>query len=944
MKRKKSRVFSWAFALALAVACSSAAPVRAGAEEAASAAGGVLSNGGFEAGTVDGGVPGWGPDGAADRVSVSETVYAEGKRSLRITDHSPTQSFGAISDPVPAAPFDNVVLNVKVRPESGGGGKVDLRFYDAAGKPLSVVSGLVSGPAGQWSDLRVAASAPKDGATVRVAIYFPNESAGTLYADDARLAVSPLPGTVTNLGPQSTALTIMTGAYGKDKDGRDVMYTVVQGDPARLVVTDVATKQIRSEYPLVAADGGNSTAAWAITVASDNKAYAGSTPNGTLFQYDPERESVRAIGKPVASDTVIWTLVPGPDGKVYGGTGYSQSLIEYDPALDRTRVLASFKTSSKEQHIRSLAYDPDRNAIYVGGADVAKLYRYDLTTGAKTPLTIPEFAGKTSVYDLRYTAGKLFVRADPGPVMFVYDPATQTWPVKNETAYNARGFSPVSPDNRVFYTFYETMPDGRQQWSLYAYDVATGAYGSLGVDVKGAGVAFGYVRLNDPDFPGVTLTGLAGNGGRAFYYNLETGRLDTPELDLPPQFVELYNIGKSSDGKMLSSGFISGGGLGLYDPLTGTTERKPSLGQVEGFGSLNGNMYFGVYPRATIFEYDPSKPWNRTDPSAPNNPLRLGQLGDEQDRPLSMVGVEETNKLYIGTYPIAGKTGGALSIYDATAKTFTVRRNIVPDHSINSLLYKDGKLYMGTGDMSAGGGGGKIAVYDTATGTVERELVPAPGKKAVTSLIWGPDGNIWGMALGVLFVYDPAADRIVYRDDKFPAADYAHTNPGLMVGKDGNVYGSIFLGYVADKTYTSKMFVVDAATKQMTIIAEGNVEKLTMDDFGHFYFKYGSELMRYSDPKLVTRLTGIEFAERNVRLAVGDSYPLQAIGRLSDGSAIALRSGVAYASKNESVAGAAESGGLLARKPGSTVITATFGGMKAEMKVVVDPKPKPGKP
>jgi hypothetical protein len=42
-------------------------------------------------------------------------------------------------------------------------------------------------------------------------------------------------------------------------------------------------------------------------------------------------------------------------------------------------------------------------------------------------------------------------------------------------------------------------------------------------------------------------------------------------------------------------------------------------------------MYLGVYPRATIFEYEPAKPWNRTDPSEPNNPLRLGQLGSEQD-------------------------------------------------------------------------------------------------------------------------------------------------------------------------------------------------------------------------------------------------------------------------------------------------------------------------
>ena len=194
------------------------------------------------------------------------------------------------------------------------------------------------------------------------------------------------------------------------------------------------------------------------------------------------------------------------------------------------------------------------------GADVAKLYQYDLASGTSIALHHPEFNGKTSVYDLQYAGGKLFVRVDPGPVMFVYDPDTASWIVNNNTAYNARGFSPLSPDGEeVFYTYYETLPGGAQQWSLHSYNLRTGVYGSLGVDVKGAGVAFGYVQLDQAKYPGWTLVGLAGNSGRAFYYNLETGLIETPELPFPAQFVELFNIGKSTDGQILSSGFISGG-------------------------------------------------------------------------------------------------------------------------------------------------------------------------------------------------------------------------------------------------------------------------------------------------------------------------------------------------------------------------------------------------
>lgn len=890
-----------------------------------------LQNGSFES-VTNNGVTGWLPDGTATAVTVSEQVYADGQRSLLLFDNSDKESYGAVSEPVALSPFDNVVLTAKIRSVKGDGAKIDLRFYDEDGKLLSIVSGFAEGETGVWKDARVAASSPKEGVSVKAAFYFPNEKTGELYVDDVRLAITDAPGTITNLGRQSMALTVMTGAYGKDKNGRDVMYTVVQGDPAQLVVMDAATKEVKGQYPLVAKDGSNVSAAWGITVASDGKAYAGSTPNGTLFQFDPATETVRTIGKPVESDTVIWTLVPGPDGKVFGGTGYSQSLFEYDPATDKTKVLASFKTVSKDQHIRSLAYDPDRNAIYVGGADVAKLYRYDLATQKKTELTIPEFSGKTSVYDLQYTAGKLFVRIDPGPVMFVYDPAANAWLVKNNTAYNTRGFSPVSSDNRVFYTFLETLPDGKQQWSLHAYNVETGAYGSLGVEVKGVGVSFGYINKGTPD---ETLVGLIGNNGRAFSYNLRTGHVETPELDLPPQFVELFNIGKSLDGKMLSSGFISGGGLGIYDPATGQTELKPSLGQVEGYGALNGKMYFGVYPNASIFEYDPSQPWNRTDPSLPNNPLRIGQLGNEQDRPLSMVGVDELNKLFIGTYPIAGKTGGALTIYDGMTKTFTVKRNIVMGHSVNSLLYRNGKLYMGTSDMT-GAGGGKLAVYDIATGTIDREMIPAAGKKAVTSLIWGPDGNIWGMALGELFIYNPDSNEIVYHEDKSPVADYAHTNPRLMIGMDGNVYGSIFTGFVAERTYTGKMFKIDAASKEMTILMEGNVEKLAQDDRGSFYFKYGSELMRFDE------LTDIQFtAAPSVPLSVGESYQTGLKAMYANGSSSSVSKNIVYASSDTNVADIAANGLITAKAAGEALITASYLGKEASFVLTVNAPPAP---
>lgn len=883
----------------------------------------VLVNGGFEISEENGRLPGWQPDENAAALTISESVYEEGQRSLQVERLTPTTSSGVVSDGYAVQPFGNVIMTANVLSEEGKGGKADLRFYDADGKLVSVVTGLVGEPSGKWQSLRVAAAAPKNAAEVRVAFYFNGDQTGRFFVDNVALETQNSSPYLTNLGPQSSSLTLMTAAFGKDREGRAALFTVAQGDPAQFIVMDVETKQVKATHSLVALDGSHVSAAWAIVTASDGKVYIGSTPNGTLFQYDPIEDKLRAIGKPVPTDTVIWTLVAGEDGKVYGGTGYSQTLFEYDPVTDQTRSLKSFKTSSKEAHIRSLAYDSDRQVIYVGGADVAKLYQYDLASGTSTALHPPDFNGMTSVYDLRYAGGKLFVRVDPGPVMFVYDPDSASWIVNKNSAYNTRGFSPLSPDgNQVFYTFYETLPSGAQQWSLYSYDVNTEVYGSLGVDVKGAGVAFGYVQLDQSKYPGWTLVGLAGNSGRAFYYNLETGLIETPELPFPPQFVELFNIGKSTDGKMLSSGFISGGGMGIYSPTRNETKHYPQIGQVEGFGSLNGKMYFGVYPRATIFEYDPLQPWNRTDPSEPNNPLRLAQLGSDQDRPLAMLGVEEENLLYIGSYPIAGKTGGALTIFNPVSGKFDVKRDIIAGHSINSLLYKNGKLFMGTGAMT--GGEGKIAIYDTVTGRVELEQVPVPGKKTVTSLIWGPDGNIWGMALGALFIYDPDRQEVVYSDDMFPTADYAHSNPRLTVGTDGNVYGTIFTGYVADQTYTSKMFKIDAESRSLTILLESNAEKLTQDDFGNLYFKYGSELMKYSDPNLVVQMDKIQLnAAKSLQLHPGDEVDYSYEVFLGKGRMTKELSGASmeYISSRPDKAVIDSSGKIIAKHPGQAELS-----------------------
>jgi hypothetical protein len=889
-------------------------PLKAEAED-----GMLLTNGTFEAVNADGTVPGWFADGASSGVELSESVKLEGARSLKVQDTDAAKVMGAQSEKLSVHAFDNVTLTAEVFSESGSGGKADLRFYDANAQLINVVSGLVDMPSNAWAPITVSASVPENAVTMNTAFYFPAGKTGVFYTDNASLMIRNTPDYIKNLGPQATSLTIMTAAYGKNAQGREVMFTVVQGDPAKFVVMDVLTDEPLQSIPLVSNDGTKAGAAWAIVVASDGKVYAGTTPNGSLYQYDPMTQQMLPLGKPIPTDTVIWTLVAGKNGKIYGGTGYSESLFEYDPATNVSRKLVSFKTQTKDYHVRSLAYDSDNEILYAGGSDIAKLYKYDLKTGVKSNISPAAFSGKTSVYDLTYTGGKLFVRIDPGTLMYVFDPAANQW-VTSAVPFSSRGWSTVSPDNRVFYTAYDSE---KQKWLLQEYDVNTNIYRSTGAEVKGPAISYHYLQLNEPNFPGTTLVGMAGNSGIAFKYNLQTGYTETRELAIPPEYVEIFNIGKALDGRIMTGAFISGGGMGFYTPTTDTSSKFPNVGQVESFGTLNGKTYLGVYPKASILVYDPKQPWNRNDPSKPNNPLKLGNLGDEQERPVTMVGVDELNKLYIGSSPIAGKTGGALSIYDPATNTFTVKRNIVPNHTINTMLYRNGKLYMGTGAQD--GGTGKLVIYDIATDQIEITMEPAPGKKALTSFIDGPDGKIWGMAMGTLFIFDPDTHQIIYSSDKFPTADYTLYNPRLTVGTDGNVYATIFIGYVADATYTSKLIKIDASSpnKDVTILLESNAERITQDDFGNLYFKNGSLLYKYSDPNLVVGLTGAELSTTRTTLKSGDIQSTGLKGILAKGRTTNELTGAkkVYTSSHPEVASVNAEGVVSALKPGIAKIS-----------------------
>ncbi|MCF6409980.1 Ig-like domain-containing protein [Pseudalkalibacillus salsuginis] len=705
-----------------------------------------------------------------------------------------------------------------------------------------------------------------------------------------------------DLGTQIEKLTIMKGAFGKDENGREVAYTVIAGDPAKLAIVDLETEEVIKTLSLPEAE-----VAWAITVASDGTVYAGSTPNGSLYKYVPGSGEVVNLGKPVPGQTVIWDLTPGKDGKVYGGTYYDGHTFEYDPQEGFT----DFGVMQQgEEYVRSVAYDEEEHVLYAGVGAHAHLIKYDINTGTKENILPEKYKDYISVYDLNLEGGKLFVKLEPNFQMFVMD--KETGEIDYEMNVHSRGVSPLSPDGtKIYYTYAGIL----YEYNLIQKEATEVKIGGKTVNLGGAVIGFAYPELSGDAFNGTNLVGFVGNyNGDFFKYNLNTSALKKSVLDLPPQPTDIYNIGAGPDGKIYSSGFI-GGGVGIYNPTTDQTVQETGLGQMEGMASIGNKIYFGVYPGARLYEYDTTRPWDRR-----RNLNHLFSLHDEfeQNRTVAIEAVEERNELYIASTPDYGKLGGALSIYNTTTGEIDVYRHIVQNQSVISLAEKENKIWAGT---SVYGGTGqepveteaKLFSWDIESSEKEYESVPVPGKTSIGALIKGPEGHLWGLAQDTLFIFDPNKGETVYSSVEFPGAHIKRVGASLVLGQDGNIYGTV----------DQKFFRINAETKEVTILKE-NAKRLAKDNYGNIYFieggvlSNGNNIWRYTFEDHVVKVTGVTMSESDVTLTVDETYKLEASVKPS----FATVQGINWSSSNSGVAEVSSDGTVTAISTGKATITA----------------------
>lgn len=825
----------------------------------------VLQNGGFEQPlSSNGSIPGWTIIGNSAYFEVTDEILAyEGQYSLKINDPSTEHAASLESTFIPITPGELYEASAMVLAPEGRIG-IYLRFYNQNGVRLGNYSIFTTNEhVDTWAPLSLTYEAPMEATHATALIYSTITGTALGYVDDVRLTqFEPVDlGTFTNLGTQITRAVIPSAAVAADSSGTLYMHTAVNGEPAKLAVTNMETEEVELLLDLP----GSSTA-WAMETGSDGKVYIGGSRNGQFYRYTPGDTSVEFLGRPPGV-THIWDIKKGPDGKLFLGAYPEGNVIEFD--INTDTFTDHGPMSPGEQYARSLDYDADDNVLYVGLGTTTKLIRYDLNTGTKTDILPVSYEDSSYPLSVNVVGDYIVVYLEKSTKLFIMN--KNTGAVVHEESQARQRIVPSPAEDTIYY-----LADNQ----LKAYDLTTHTAISL-VNLQSNAYPreMTLIDLNDPLWPGLTLVMWLGNENIA-KYNLLTGYYEAVNIPIPGQPNEIRTIGKGPDGKIYSGGYL--GGAAAYNPITDVSQNYAGISQPEAITSAGSKLYFGVYPGARVVEFDTALPWGS------GNLSTIVDLSSyDQDRPFGMLGVEEENKLFIGTVAGYGKHEGALGIYDLNSGQLDhIEKNIVHNQSVVSLAYSDGKIFGGTSIWGGLGDSpteleGKVFVWDIATKSKLAEVTPVPGKRAVTGLILGPDSNIWGIAEGMLFILDPQTYSVLHSSQLFPVhyGDTIWGDANLDIGTDGNVYG----------TSMGRFFKIDAGTKEYTLLTNTitDARYLAQDDYGNFYFRSSvSDLWKYSHGDLIVQLSEVVLSAGQTVLQPGQSAPLSLVIQLDNGKKI----------------------------------------------------------
>jgi streptogramin lyase len=526
-----------------------------------------------------------------------------------------------------------------------------------------------------------------------------------------------------------------------------------------------------------------------IAIGSDGNVYLGTLAHAHFLKVNRKQGKLIDLGRPSESEEYIWDVAFGSDKKLYGATYPGCKLVSYDPATGYLEDLGSLDPS--EQYGRWIAADND-GFIYVGiGTSKANVAVYEIRT-AKHREILPADArvvGIAKVY--RGQDGKIY--AAVGKRVFELNKWTAVELPQGE-------MPPPLPHN--------VLRDGR-------------------------------------------TVALSRGSETIVVTNPRTNTTVEHKVSYEGNDLRLFRLGFGPDGTLYGSAMLPIHFVKI-DPNRHQITRVAELGGGEVYSFLNydNRLLIGTYSGLSpLMSYDPGLPLHPA--VGTGNPLFIDFKGsDSAWRPQAMIQGPDA-KVYIGAVAGYGQLEGPLVEWDPNGNSVQQISGIVRDQSIVSLTAWRSFIIGGT---TINGGGGshptqkeaKLFVWNTTNRKLEFDIVPVPEAKNITDLIAAPNGKIYGIADGTMFVFDPGIRQITKTQKlSFSVANSNSIAIGkgalyncIGIGKDGNLWGLAEEG----------IFTIDLKTDTPSLVTQ-SPKKITggfdIKD-GAIYFVSDSEAYRYT--------------------------------------------------------------------------------------------------
>ncbi|MRX46584.1 ligand-binding sensor domain-containing protein [Pedobacter puniceum] len=627
----------------------------------------------------------------------------------------------------------------------------------------------------------------------------------------------PKTGKFTNLGPQVFAAMIQGSIFVEDTQGTPLVYTVVRGEPAHLLAFDVKSKKLLLDKALPESDG-----VWDMAQASDGYLYIPGA-GGNLFKHKPGTQEVEDLGTALKGETYLWNLTAGKDGEVFGATYPGCRVFRYHPK-DGFSDVAKGPLVAGENYVRSLAYHAKTGLLYAGIGSHAHLIELNPISGEKKELLPKKYQDKEFVYSLEIVPGKngsdrLLALLTAGSTTLVYNLKTK----QIEQEIQDIDMKAVASDQKGKAAFYTA------KGSLMSFNASKSV--SLAEKLLAdVGTANAIKIIKDDVY---ILT----SGANLVKYSLKNKTSEKTKLAIPAQPIPINALLYGPDGNIWMGGYLAGGHA-TYHPVSGQKSRLSGLDQTEGMASQGENIYFGIYPKGKFYQYHTQQKWDLK----ANNPKKLGEI-EGQSRSFAVLSIPERQQMVFGMIPEYGKLGGALITLDVKTQELKAFHEPIKQQAISSLAYTGKEILVGT-TISGGLGimpATKEAVlfsWDLDKNQKTHQIIPVAGATAITCLINGPDGYIWGVADGTLFIYD-ATQRVVLSTHKLydfpPFKSHIWRSAFLTIHPSGMIYG----------TGNNHFFKLDPKTKEVTILDKG-ASLLAMDASGNIYFRKNTDLWKYT--------------------------------------------------------------------------------------------------